>query len=217
MDINNLLKLYFPASKTSPSIDVFDADSIYMVYQKVVGVLTQHLEIETSVLQAMSYCFYEVLDNVLTHSGKVLGSVMTFYDADLHTLRILVADDGMGVHQSLSLGEKYKDISEADALLACIEDSVTDGKGMGFGLYSTSLLVRNIGIQFEIHSGSHKLQFIDSKMIVKEAEQWQGTLVFLELHTNKEIDPSTVVANRTDCAAQYNEAFLDNPQIEDLW
>lgn len=217
MDINNLLHQYFRSSKTSPTIDVFDADTIYNVYVKVVGLLTQHLEIETTVMQAMSYCFYEVLDNVLTHSGKVLGSVMTYYDAEQHRLRILVADDGIGVHKSLSQVPKYQNISEPEALTFCIEDSVTDGKGMGFGLYSTSLLAKHIGVQFEIHSGSHKLQLIDDNMIVSCADHWQGTLVFLELQTNKEIDPSAVVANRTDCADQYNEAFLDDTQIDELW
>lgn len=219
MDIKSLLTQYFSScpSNSSPTIDVFDADTIYSVYQKVVGLLTEHLEIETSMLQAMSYCFYEVLDNVLTHSGKVLGTVLTYYNNKEHTLRILVADDGMGVQKSLSQEQKYQFITEEEALRACIEDSVTDGKGMGFGLYSTSLLAQNLAIQFEIHSGTHKLQLEDQIMSVAEANFWKGTLVFLELQTNKEIDPSTVVANRTDCATQYNEAFLDNPQIEDLW
>jgi len=133
------------------------------------------------------------------------------------TLRVLVADDGIGIQQSLSQYPKYADISEAEALKVCIEDSVTDGKGMGFGLYSTSLLAKNVGIRFEIHSGTHKLQLKNNEFEVTEAEPWQGTLVFLEVHTNREIDPNAVVANRTDCISQYNEEFLDKAKIEDLW
>lgn len=67
-----MLKQFFPKTETI-TIDVFDAKNIYDVYHRIVGVLTQHIDIETTVLQAMSYCFYEVLDNVLTHSGKELG------------------------------------------------------------------------------------------------------------------------------------------------
>ena len=63
------------------TIDVFDEKNIYDVYQRVVGVLTQYIEIETTVLQAVSYCFYEILDNVLIHSGKELGTVITHYVA----------------------------------------------------------------------------------------------------------------------------------------
>lgn len=217
MDINSLIRQYFDSSKGTPTIDVFDNDTIYSIYQKVIGVLTRNMEVETTMLQALSYCFYEVLDNVLTHSGKVLGSVLTDYDAEKQSLRVLVADDGMGIRQSLSQYPKYASITEEEALKTCIDDSVTDGKGMGFGLYCTSLLVKNVGIQFEIHSGTHKLQLVNNEFVVTNAELWQGTLVFLEVHTNKEINPNAIVANRTDCISQYNEEFLDKMNIEDLW
>jgi anti-sigma regulatory factor (Ser/Thr protein kinase) len=109
------------------TIDVFDEKNIYDVYQRVVNVLTQHIEIETTVLQAMSYCFYEILDNVLTHSGKELGTVITHYDVSNHVLSFLVADDGIGVQASLSENKSYTGISEAQALRICIKDTITDG------------------------------------------------------------------------------------------
>ena len=76
-----------------------------------------------------------------------------------------------------------------------------DGKGMGF----------------EIHSGSHKLVYKGDTTVVEESSFWQGTIVFIELTTNKEIDPQEVVANRTDCASQYNEIFLNDLELEELW
>ena len=79
---------------------------------------------ETTVLQAMSYCFYEILDNVLTHSGKELGTVITHYDAADHILSFLVADDGIGMQASLSENEKFTNISEEEALRMCIQDAV---------------------------------------------------------------------------------------------
>ena len=51
----------------------------------------------------------------------------------------------------------FDDITEAEALRLCLEDTITDGKGMGFGLYTTSRLVDSIGKEFILHSGSHKL------------------------------------------------------------
>ena len=95
MNLSSLIKQYFPLTNNEISIDVFDEKNIYDVYQRVVNILTQHIEIETTVLQAMSYCFYEILDNVLTHSGKELGTVITHYDAQNHVLSLLVADVGM--------------------------------------------------------------------------------------------------------------------------
>lgn len=165
----------------------------------------------------MSYCFYEILDNVLTHSGKELGTVITHYNSAEHVLSFLVGDDGMGVQASLSGSETYTNISEPDALRMCIKDNITDGKGMGFGLYSTSLLARNAGLRFEVRSGNHAMVVQDGTEQIVESVFWQGTVVYLQLRTNKEIDPAEVVANRTDVAAQNNETFLNKNDLEDLW
>lgn len=216
MNLSTLIKQYFHSSNNDATIDVFDEKNIYSVYQRVVSVLTQHIDIETTVLQAMSYCFYEILDNVFTHSGKELGTVITHYDASNHILSFLVADDGIGVQASLSENEKYLNISEPEALKICIKDAVTDGKGMGFGLYSTSLLARDAGLRFEVRSGNHTLQ-VNGVESTTESEFWQGTIVYLQLRTNKEINPAEVVANRTNVAAQYNETFLNDNELEELW
>lgn len=217
MNLSGLLKQYFSSASDDVTIDVFDEKNIYDVYQRVVGVLTQYIDIETTVLQAMSYCFYEILDNVLTHSGKELGTVITHYAPSEHVLSFLVADDGIGVQASLSENDKYAGISEPEALKICIKDAITDGKGMGFGLYSTSLLARDAGLKFEIRSGDHVMLVQNGVEKTLESAFWQGTIVYLQLCTNKEIDPSEVVANRMNVAAQYNEVFLDDNELEELW
>ena len=217
MNLSILIKQYFSSINEDITIDVFDEKNIYDVYQRVVGVLTQYVDIETTVLQAMSYCFYEILDNVLTHSGKELGTVLTHYDSANHILSFLVADDGIGVQASLSENAEYTGISEPDALKICIKDAITDGKGMGFGLYSTSLLARDAGLIFEVRSGKHTMQVQDGVEETKESDFWQGTIVYLQLHTNREINPADVVANRANVAAQYNETFLNDNELTELW
>lgn len=217
MNLSTLIKHYFPSGGDDMTIDVFDEKNIYDVYQRVVGVLTQYIEIETTVLQAMSYCFYEILDNVLTHSGKELGTVITHYDSVEHVLSFLVADDGIGVRASLSENEIYAKITEPEALKMCIKDAITDGKGMGFGLYSTSLLARDAGLRFEVRSGNNTLLVQDGVESIVESSVWQGTVVYLQLRTNREINPAEVVANRTNVAVQYNDTFLNDNELEGLW
>lgn len=216
MNVAFLLNKYFP-EKDRVSIDVFDAHTLNNVYQQVLQMLTSHFEIEVSVLQSLSYCFYEILDNVHIHSGRPLGTAMTHFDAANNVLRVLVADDGMGIRESLAENEKYHDISEADAVRICVEDSVTDGKGMGFGLYATSRLMKNIGLQFIVHSGNHKLVYQDGKTEVIKNGEWQGTIVYMEITTSKEIDANEVVDYRTDAADQYNEAFVETDELDELW
>lgn len=217
MNLSTLIKQYFSSKNEDLTIDVFDEKNIYDVYQRVVGVLTQYIEIETTVLQAVSYCFYEILDNVLIHSGKELGTVITHYDSANHVLSFLVADDGIGVRESLSENKMYADITESEALRICVKDAITDGKGMGFGLYSTSLLARDAGLRFEVRSCGHTLTLQGGDEEISESEFWQGTIIYLQIQTNKEINPAEVVANRTNVAAQYNETFLNDNELEELW
>ena len=216
MDVAFILDRYFKGLE-NVSIDVFDAQTLNTVYRDVVKAMTSHLEIEVSVLQALSYCLYEMLDNVHIHSGKPLGTALTHYDDSLKMLRILIADDGMGIQKSLAENEKYKDISEADALTLCLKDTITDGKGMGFGLYTTSRLVDRIGKEFILHSGSHKLIIKDGFSSVIENGFWQGTLIYMEIGTGEEIDPNQIVDYRADAEAEYNETFVETGELESLW
>lgn len=193
MDVAFLLDKYFKGAR-NVSIDVFDAQSLNAVYRDVIKSMTSHFEIEVSVLQALSYCLYEIMDNVHIHSGKPLGTAMTCYNEKDKTLQLLIADDGMGIRASLAENEKYADISEANALMLCLKDTITDGKGMGFGLYTTSRLVDRIGKEFILHSGSHKLIIKDKQTTIVENGYWQGTLVYMVIGTGEEIDPNVLVA-----------------------
>lgn len=185
MNVSFLLKQYF-SGKDDVSIDVFDAHTLNDVYQNVLKTLTSHFEIEVSVLQALSYCFYEILDNVHIHSGRPIGTAMTHFDAEREVLRVLVADDGMGIRESLAENDKFRNITEEEAIRLCLEDSVTDGKGMGFGLYATSRLMKDVGLQFVVHSGHHKLISKDGVTETVENGLWQGTIVYMEISTNEE-------------------------------
>lgn len=93
MDVAFLLDKYFKGTK-DVSIDVFDAQTLNVVYKDIVGAMTSHFEVEVSVLQALSYCIYEIMDNIHIHSGRPLGTAMTYYDNGQKTLSILIADDG---------------------------------------------------------------------------------------------------------------------------
>jgi len=155
MNIDGLLHKYFEG--LTPTIEVFDDESIHRVYSDVVNLLKACPEIELSALQLLSYCFYKILDNV------------------------------------------------------------TDGKGMGFGLYSTLCLVRNIGIRLELHSGSHILISDGKVEEIKSAPEWQGTILYLEIHSNKEVETNAVLLNRVDVEDEFNDTFLDTEDIDGLW
>ena len=79
-------------------------------------------------------------------------------------------------------------------------------------------LVDSAGSRFEILSGNHELELVAGNAEVRiSSMQWQGTLVYVELCADKEIDPDEVVDNRTDCRAQYNETFIEDDDLDNLW
>lgn len=217
MDLGKILDTYFKDKSDSIQIAVFDDKNIYDVFTRIVKVLTLKNEIETSVLQALSYCFYEILDNVLTHSEKLCGTAITDFDVDVNKIRILVADDGIGIANSLRKNETYKNISDEEALKQCLLDKVTDGSGMGFGLYSTMRLIEKAGCILRIHSMNHCLIYDGKNIIVETIEQWNGSLIYMEIFSNKELNPNDIVENRTDVISQFNETFLDDDNFENLW
>lgn len=216
MNINALISRFFLGA--TPAIEVFDQNNMYAVYVRLQEMLRDMPDIELSVLQALAYCFYEVMDNVLIHSGKPCGTVIMEYDPEQKRIKILVADDGIGIQASLSQNPEFAGLSEEDALRSCIEDKVTSGNGMGFGLYSTARLVKNAGTKLLIYSGNHFLRYEEGVPHVETNGFWQGTLVYFEINSDQEINPDSVVDNRTDVKSQYNETFLDRQDtFDELW
>ena len=111
MNVAYLLNRYFDNCNKNVIIEVFDNKNIYSVYTDIVNTLSSNPDIELGVMQALSYCFYEVLDNVLTHSSKQCGTAILQYDEISNNIKILVADDGIGVCESLKENPEYKNIS----------------------------------------------------------------------------------------------------------
>lgn len=217
MNIDNLLNRYFNDKSMLPTIEVFDSENIHDVYVDIVTILKNSPEIELGILQLLSYCFYEILDNVLVHSGKKSGIVIMQYESSCSRIKILVADDGMGIRKSLAENITYKDVTESEAVKLCLKDKVTDGKGMGFGLYSTACLIKNAGVEMEIHSGNSLLHTDGVKEDVHSAPFWQGTIIYFELHADKNIDPNSILENRTDAESEFNEEFIDTSDLDQLW
>lgn len=216
MNVDTLIHQYFPSAE-NVCIEMFDEKNIQQVYRRLVEVLIHQPEVETSLLQGMSYCFYEVMDNVLIHSGKNVGIVITNYSESQHLIQILVADDGIGIRESLAQNAEYGNITEQQALEYCIRDKVSDGKGMGFGLYSTSRLINTAGHKLIIRSGNHTLS-ANGEMTVTESAPWTGTIVYFELRSNMDIDPASVVDHRTDPEEEFDILFLDdNSELNKLW
>lgn len=216
MNIDRILQEYFSNSHQSPIIETFDDNTIVKVCHSIIDTFKNIPEIEICVLQALNYCFYEILDNVLVHSSKPYGTTVSRYSEKDKMIQVLVVDDGIGIWKSLTMNPKYKDISEEEALRICLNDAVTDGKGMGFGMYSMMRMINTNGLCLKIHSGNKILRFQKGKIDIEETNYWEGTLIYFELHSDKEFNANEVLDNRTDCESSFEESFFDE-SFENLW
>lgn len=195
----------------------FDENSIYDVYSQIADKLLRIRHIELGVIQALSYCLYELADNVLNHSGKGRGQICLEYIERKSYLGIIVIDNGIGIWESLKSSPKYKDISEEEALKISIDDKITDGIGRGFGLYSTSLLIKNAGRFMEIMTGNYTLRYTKSGKVVHPSPFYQGTKVQLNIITDITTPANKILADRADGEEEFNDAFLKTTPFNNLW
>ena len=68
-----------------------------------------------------------------------------------------------------------------------------------------------------IHSGHHKLIDKNGDISIVSNGFWQGTIVYMEISTNIDVNPNDVVENRTDIEAEFNEPFLESDELNTLW
>lgn len=201
-------------------ISKFDKDTVFSIYDSIIKILDSFPSIELTVLQGLGYCFYELLDNVLNHSEENYGWVVAHYYKAESTIRIMICDTGIGIHKSLTTSPKnelFKKYTEEEAISECINDKVTNGNGMGFGLYSTANLIKDCESELIIYSGNKKLYCNQERKKVEDIPYWQGTIIFIKLRSDICIDPDKVVDYKTDCADQYNDMFNQEHSLDDLW
>ncbi|WP_069661360.1 ATP-binding protein [Arcticibacter eurypsychrophilus] len=137
----------------------FDKDTLYSLQDELNMILYQKGGINKEVLQLLFYCLGEIMDNIIVHSGLEKGWISAQYYPSKHEIRVTICDNGDGIHHSLTTNpkSKFKEVSEVEALDICIQRGVTNGEGLGFGLFASSqFILKNTG-DLLIYSGYHYL------------------------------------------------------------
>lgn len=161
--------------------------------QAYVDLISQLAVCQDGVLDSLSWCINEVMDNVLTHSEANEGFVMAQHHPQANRIALCVYDSGIGVYKTLSTS-KHAPRTEIDALTLAIQEGVGDGKGQGnglFGLYKTVL--SNKG-RFALTSGNASIMINnDGKMDKYEclpfiSYEAKSTTVDFQLSLSRKID-----------------------------
>lgn len=193
--------------KSSVQIQKYNAHNQLDVLKKIVVVLKEKSKMHNNVFASLDYCFNEILDNVLNHSEKKEGWVVAQHFDNLNSIRLMVADYGVGIHKSLNLKH---DFTEEEALLKCIEEGVTNGKGQGHGLYATATFIKSNKGWLSVISGNKRLNVSEKQTVVKDIDYWQGTCVYLRINTNVDVDYKEFTSKNYDYKKELFEDLFGN-------
>lgn len=159
------------------------------VVNSIMCVIEAQNFLEDSVLGCLNYCFWEMVDNIRGHAESNIGgySVVQHYPAD-NRLEINLVDAGRGIQASLKESERYREISEIDALKTCIVKGATNGVGLGNGLYHTTNFIKENRGLFQLYSGNHVLKVTSDGTDVLDHPFWHGTAIHMEIQTQNGVD-----------------------------
>jgi anti-sigma regulatory factor (Ser/Thr protein kinase) len=132
-----------------------DDDQIFALSKALIEDLIERVEFGIGVLEALSWCLYEVLDNVLSHARSGSGFVMVQYLRVTRRLLVTVADAGIGIHRSFTEGAGgFRPRLAKEALnLAVSQWTSSTGERRGNGLFGLARVVEENGGSLELRSG----------------------------------------------------------------
>ena len=139
----------------------------------------------------LEYSLWEIIDNVLNHSGcKIGGFCQMQLFPKMQEIRIIVCDKGIGIHKALTTPEqsKFKHLSESESIIECTKKGVTNGDGMGNGLYHASEFIKHNKGTFVLHSGNYLYKITNGIVNSYEAAFWDGVYFFMKVNTTVDVD-----------------------------
>lgn len=178
MNVAFLLKEYFQGAE-DVSIDVIAKQTMHDVYYQVCSSIEKYHIKWGNIYEVMSLRLDQILADPFILSSNRPAAVITHFDEGKEILRILVADEGIGIKQSFARRLGYMPEGKR-----AIESSINSN---GIGVYTRSGIFNAIGINLTIHSDNHKLISKNGSAEIIETDFWQGTIVYMEIETSRNI------------------------------
>jgi anti-sigma regulatory factor (Ser/Thr protein kinase) len=135
-----------------------DPNQASALARQVVSALEHRIVCQTGVLEALSLCLYEALDNVFEHSNASSGYFMGQIHQRNAQLTMSIVDAGIGARQSFE-GSRHRPATDFDALTLAIQSGVSrTGDKRGNGLYFLHETAQQNGGRLVLKSGTGNLR-----------------------------------------------------------
>lgn len=203
----------------------YDKNNWDKVSTDIRKVLITNINVVKEVQALLNYCLSEIMDNAVNHSalpakysgkGWCCSQLFKFSNE----IRLIICDTGIGIYKSLThhAGTKFDMLSEKESLESCTKKGVTNGEGMGFGLYATSEFIKKNGGEMIIYSGNHYSHLKDGDLKVCKGNYWQGTFVYLKVNTKIPVDYKFIMPEGNTLPEDYDFFVNKDKEINcDLW
>ncbi|MCD2424935.1 ATP-binding protein [Niabella pedocola] len=215
-----------PGDGKFTEITPYDKDTFYSVSNNLRRVVIANINVDKELQALLDYCLSEIMDNALNHSdypnfGKGKGIVCAQLFPVKQEIRLMICDTGVGIHTALTapVESKYKLLSDKEAIALCTEKGVTNGSGLGFGLYASSEFIKENGGDMIVYSGNHYSHIFEGNHTVNNGEFWHGTFIFMRINTNISVDYKRIMPEGHTLLDDYNDIHLPNAFgiDEELW
>lgn len=187
--------------------------------------LTDQVQCEEGVIDSITWCLYEVMDNVFQHSHAEAGFVMMQLHRGRRQCTVAVGDTGIGIQKSLATTRAAPLEVLRDPALAIghsLQQGVTSkgGQNQGNGLYGLRRAVEINGGQLNIHSGWGKWSlrrgqvdsFTNRYLPLVDPEDHQATLVDWQLDCSTKVRIDEALG-RTALPSEFLETIEDEQGV----
>lgn len=161
----------------------------------------------TNLVDALTFSIREIMRNVYEHSGSKSIEYCAQYWPTYHKVEIAIADNGIGLRESLKLNPFVEVENDSDAIQQALMPAISSKnyKGAridtsnpwhnsGFGLYMSSRICR-LGGSFLVCSGDHGIKLNGmGKEHINLDHPCTGTVVRMVLNTSKLSELNSMLA-----------------------
>lgn len=159
----------------------------------LVEILKSQMSLSDRALKATEFSLLELMENVFHHANSPINGIVCAQTYPLRReVEFALVDCGRGFRQSLAdnpeLSGQFQTTCQAIQLALDLHVTGRPLKNSGTGLFFTSELVKINGGRMSIYSEDGLLELQGQRVSTFEVSKWQGAIVSVLLHLDREID-----------------------------
>ena len=194
----------------------FDQDSAHKLTSWIVDAIQRETQFAKGFDEALSWCMYEIMDNVANHSEAQAGFIEVQLQKKSHRLVICIADAGVGIRKTI--GQKRgldTPQTDEDAITLAMQHRMTRDphRFQGNGLWGLQQIVQEGKGNLTISSGSGQMRIDGASSEPKSgrrgiATDVPGTVIDFQIDYRSEIKLENIFGQ--PLAVPLHEKFLDD-------